>query len=134
MFDNNYLVIDDIGEKEVLCMACSKVIKSRQEIPSKNNKDRFIYSMSQHADYKEIPVILSDGNISFLMVCDDCKFSDITEENAAKITSQISNALKSQLEHSGKSPDLIDEIIKNINRKVVRRAETSEAAKAMRGI
>lgn len=133
-FTCDYLVFDEFGEKEILCMSCSKTIKSRQEIKSDKHQGQIVREMSKHAEYREIPVILSDGNIAFIMVCDDCKFSPISEEDAANITKQISEALKTQLIHNGKPVDVVDEIIRNINRKVVRKAETYEAARAMKGV
>lgn len=124
-FEHDYLIYDVLGMLRVLCMACGVPIKTRSEVDLK--------FMAKHADYREIPVSLSDGNIAFIMVCDDCKFVEIGEE-AKKITLQIRKALRTQLIWEGKHPDLVDAIIEGNKREVLRKAETSEVVHAMRSL
>ena len=114
-FDHNYLVFDKFGLKEVKCMTDPTVI---------------IRELGKHSEYREIPVILSDGNIAFIMVCDACKFHAVEPE---KVTKQIQGALKLQLLWEGKTEDVVDEILKSITRTVTRKAETSEVANVMKG-
>ena len=130
MYEHNYLVYDKFGLKEVKCMRCGHVIKSRSEIVSKTNPQIIIREIGKHPEYREIPVILSDGNIAFIMVCDDCKFKEIDPE---RVTQQVQDALSLQLLWEGKSQDIVNEILKSITRKVTRKAETSEVANVMKG-
>lgn len=132
-FEHNYLVFDEFGEKEILCMSCGKTIKSRAEVMSKMEPGMVIREMSKHADYREVPVSLSDGNISFIMVCDDCKFVDIRKEEAEKITNQIKNAFKTQMIWTGKTEDVIEATLNKVDRKVIRKAELEEVTAAMKG-
>lgn len=132
MFTVNYLIFDEFGIERVLCMACAKVIKTRKEIVSKSGAP--IRELSKHNDYKEIPVILNKGQLAFIMVCDDCKFSEISKEDARNISHQLQEALKLQLEHEGKLPDVIETIVKEQNFNVVRKAEVSEVTAALRGV
>lgn len=134
MFDKDYMVFDEFGLKEIRCMSCGNTIKSRQEIMSAQFPGKVIREISKHPEYKEIAVVLSDGNLAFIMVCDNCKFIEIGEEEAKKITQQISNALRSQLSWEGKTDDLIDEIIKNQPRQVIRKADVGEVTRALRGV
>jgi hypothetical protein len=67
------------------------------------------------------------------MVCDDCKFVAIGEEEAKLISKQLRNALALQLEFEGKLPDLISEIIKTASCDVTRKAEVNEVAAVIRG-
>lgn len=133
-FTHNYLVYDEFGLKNVLCMACAKQIKTRAEIRSEIDRNAIIRELSKHADYREIPVILDDKKLAFIMVCDDCKFVNITEMEAKDISEQIRNGLRVQLEYEGKLPDLVEEILKQKNYNVVRKAEVSEVTAALRGI
>lgn len=133
-FEHDYLIFDEFGEKEILCMSCGKSIKSRSEIVSQVDPSRVIREMSKHADYREIPVYLSDGNIAFIMVCDECKFTEIDEQNARNITNQIQQALASQLRWQGKTDDIIEEILKQIQRRVIRKADIHEVTHALRGV
>ena len=129
-FDKDYLVYDEFGLVEVHCMACDKTIKSRQEIKSQLDPNRIIREVAKHADYKEIPIVFSDGNIAFLMVCDECKFIEIDEMKAERITTQLNRALRLQLEWEGKEPEIVDEMVMRAERKVLRKAEASELGKA----
>ena len=134
MFTNNYLVFDEFGLKHVLCMACSKPIKSRAEIKSNHYPNSIVRELAKHADYREIPVILDGGKLAFIMVCNDCKFVPISEKEGQDISSQLKAGLKEQLEYEGKLPDLIQEIIRDKNCTVLRKAEVSEVTAALRGI
>ena len=130
MFDHNYLVYDKFGLKEVKCMSCGHVIKSRSELVSKTDPTVIIRELGKHSEYREIPVILSDNNIAFIMVCDACKFHEVEPE---KVTKQIQDALKLQLVWEGKSLEVIDEILSSITRKVTRKAEPNEVAHVLKG-
>lgn len=133
-FIRPYILYDEFGEKAILCMSCGKTIKSRTEVLSKMEPNRVIRELAKHADYREIPVLLSDKNILFLMVCDDCKFVDIGEKEAPLVTNQIKEAIRSQLTWSGKTEDVIEETLKRMDRHVVRKAEPGEAATALKGV
>ena len=133
-FMHNYLSFDEFGICMVRCMACGKTIKSRVEIKSNFMDQIIIRELSKHSDYREIPVILKDGKLAFIMVCDDCKFVPISEEDANCITTQLIQALKMQLEYEGKLPDLIEEILKVRNFKVLRKAEVQEVTAAYGGV
>ena len=130
-FEHNYLIYDEFGEKEILCMSCAKPIKTRVEARSKLDDTKIIREVMKHADYREIPVILSDGNIAFIMVCDDCKFCEV---DAEKVTTQLRKAAQVQLEWGGKTADVVEAILNKIERKVIRRAELDEVANAMKGM
>jgi len=128
VFMHDYLVFDEFGIEKVLCMSCAKPIKTRTEIKTKF--DKVVRDMAKHADYREIPVILHDGKLAFIMVCDECKFVPI---DAELISGQLQRALKMQLEFEGKLPDLINEILKEAHYNVLRKAEVSEVTAALRG-
>jgi len=132
-FEHDYLVFDEFGLKEVLCMSCSKTIKTRTEIKSNFIDERIIRELSKHSDYREIPIILESGKLAFIMVCDGCKFVSIGEDEAKNITNQLSQALKMQLEYEGKLPDLIEEVLKVDKHIVLRKAEVAEVTAALRG-
>ncbi len=132
-FTHDYLRFDEYGLAVVLCMACGNPIKSRVEQRSMIDPSVIIREVAKHADYREIPVMLSDGNIAFIMVCDACRNVNIGEEQAALITRQLNTAFDQQLTAEGKSRELIDALIANQTRSVVRRAETSETAKILKG-
>jgi len=134
MFKHNYLVFDEFGLKQILCMGCEKAIKSRAEIKSSHYPNSIIRELSKHADYREIPVLLEDGKLAFIMVCDECKFSKIETEEAKDISNQLKEALKSQLLQEGKTEDLVEEVLKHKNYNVLRKAEVSEVAAALRGV
>jgi NAD-dependent SIR2 family protein deacetylase len=133
-FDKDYLIYDEFGLKEVHCLCCDEVIKSRVELQSEKHPGSFIREMAKHAQYREMPVVLSDGNISFLMVCEGCKFHQITDVEAERITNQIKDAARTQMLWEGKLPDLIDKILESQTRKVLRNAEVAEVTKAMKGV
>lgn len=128
-FEFDYMIMDEFGEKEIICMACAKTIKSRSEIKTQNG---LVRELAKHADYREVPVILSNGSIAFIMVCDDCKFVHIGEVEAALLTKQIFNARRIQLEHKGLTADVIQTILDQFDFPVLRKAENSEVASAMR--
>lgn len=133
-FGGDYLVYDEFGLKEVRCMACGKPIKTRQEIPASSDPSKIIREVAKHADYKEIPVFLSDGNLAFLMVCDECRFIDIDEPKAARATEQLRRALRQQLSWEGKTEEVIEEILKKSTRAVIRRAEPAEVGNTVKGV
>lgn len=131
-FIHDYLIFDEFGIKEILCQACANPIKTRAEIKSRDQKT-FIRELSKHLDYREIPVILEEGKLAFIMVCDGCKFIQINDDDAKKISDQLKRALKLQLSFEGKLPDLVDEILKSVNYNVIRKAEVAEVTAALRG-
>lgn len=133
-FEHNYLIYDEFGEKEILCMSCGKKIKTRSEIQSKKFPGKIIREMSNHSDYREIPVKLSDGNLAFIMVCDDCKFVDINPDNCRRIDNQLRQALKRQMEWHGKTEEIISAVLEKNKRTVTGRAEPSDVALAMKGV
>jgi len=132
-FTHDYLIFDEFGLERILCMQCAKPIKTRSEVVSKLNPKVVIRELAKHADYREIPVILDDEKIAFIMVCDECKFFSIDEEKAKNISDQIVNGLRLQLEFEGKLPDLIEGILKTQNYNVKRKAEVFEVTAALRG-
>ena len=131
-FMHNYLLFDEFGIRAVRCMACGTNIKSRSEIKSSNGS--MIRELSKHADYREIPVLLDGGKLAFIMVCDGCKFIPIEDDELKSISWQLEQAFKMQLEFEGKLPDLIDEIVKVRNFKVLRKAEVQEVTSAYGGV
>lgn len=133
MFTHDYLIFDELGIEQVKCMSCAKPIKTRKEVKSRIFQDRVIRELVKHADYREIPVILEDGKLAFIMVCDDCKFVSIGEKESKDISEQLKRALKLQLEFEGKLPDVIEEILKMRNYTVLRKAEVSEITAVLRG-
>lgn len=133
MFDHDYLVFDEFGLKQVLCMNCSKPIKSRAEIKSNHFPNSIVREVAKHADYREIPVILEGGKLAFIMVCDDCKFFEIGEKEAKDLSLQMKNALKMLLGQEGKTPDMIEAVANNSNYNVLRKAEVAEVTAAYRG-
>jgi hypothetical protein len=132
-WEHNYLVHDEFGIERILCMACGNPIKSRQEMRSSLDQGKIIRDMAKHAEYREIPVYLNDGNIAFIMVCEACRQDDITPEVADKISNQLLKALRSQLEFEGKTEEVIEAVLKETTRKIIRKAEVNEVAKAMKG-
>ena len=129
-FDIDYLIMDEFGVKQVLCMSCGIPIKTRSEIKSMIDPRLVIREMAKHPEYKEMGVILSDGNVCFIMICDGCKFNDIEPE---KISQQLQNAYRTQFLWEGKDKDLVEEVLKTNSRKVIRKADTFEMAKALKG-
>lgn len=114
-------------------MACgTNKIKTRSEMKSKFD-DKIIRELMKHPEYREVPVLLEDGKLAFIMVCDECKFVPIKGNQPELISKQLSNALKAQLEFEGKLPDLVEELLKVKNYTVLRKAETAEVVAALRG-
>lgn len=134
MFSHEYLIFDEFGLKQVLCLACSKPIKTRSELKSDLYPKLVVRELARHADYREIPILLKNGRIAFIMVCDECKFVNIGEKEAEDISLQLNAGLKLQLEYEGKLPDLIEQILINRNLKVLRKAEVLEVTAALRGV
>ena len=127
LFTNPYITYDKYGLFEVRCMASNKPIKTRMEEPSKIDPKRFVYVMGTHPNYREFPVLLSDDSIAFIMVSDEYKDMDITPEYADRISSQIYQAKRSELESQGKTKDFIDTALEKVsNRKVIRRINLDE--------
>jgi hypothetical protein len=126
----NYLVYDEFGLKEVLCINCGKAIKTRIEIRSSSDDKVIIREISKHADYREMPFILDTNQIAFIMVCDDCKFKEMEMEI---ISERLTNALREQLKWEGKIPEVIEAIVEQKKFNVQRRAETSEVVEALKG-
>jgi hypothetical protein len=127
---SNYLVYDEFGLKEVLCINCWKAIKSRSEIRSLTDSKVIIREISKHADYREIPVILDSGKVAFIMVCDDCKFKDIEPE---MISERLNDALRNQLEFEGKLPEMVEAILEEKKFHVSRKADVSEVMAVLKG-
>lgn len=134
MFSHDYLIFDEFGLKQVLCLACAKPIKTRSELKSELYPKLVVRELAKHADYREIPVILEQGKFAFIMVCDECKFVNIGEKEAELISNQLQTALRMQLKQEGKLPDLIEQITKEKKFNVLRKAEMSEVTAALRGV
>lgn len=127
-FTKDYLTYDNYGLAEIRCMACNIPIKTRMEEPSKINPSRFVYVLGKHANYREIPVLLSDNSISFVMVCSDMENLPITEKEAPLISHQICNAKRMELEYEGRPNDLIEVVLNNMiaKKRVLRRLTPQE--------
>jgi len=126
----DYLVYDEFGLKEVLCICCGKKIKSRMEIRSSSDKNVIIREVAKHADYREIPMLLESGQIAFIMICDDCKFKEM---DAKDISDKLNGALRVQLQQEGKLPDMIDAIISEKRFCVVKKADVTEVMAVLKG-
>jgi len=134
LFTVDYLILDEFGTKEILCLGCGVPVKSRMEIRSQKFSGQIIRELSSHNNYKEIPFIRENGSISFIMVCSDCVQIEITPEHICKIIEQIKSALKKQFIWEGKEEFLVDEIIKEKFSPILRKAEVQEVTKAMRSV
>jgi hypothetical protein len=130
----DYLIYDEFGIKEILCIVCGRAIKTRVEIQSNRDPKIIIREISKHSDYKEIPVVLKTNQLAFLMVCDDCKAIDIGENEAVEISNSLNFALNKQLEFEGKLPDMAKAIVKEKEFNVLRKADIPEVMAALRGV
>lgn len=127
LFTQPYLTYDKYGLFEVRCMASNKPIKTRMEEPSKIDPKKFVYVIGTHPNYREFPVLLSDNTISFLMVSDEYQNTDITPEYADRISKQIHDAKKSELEYQGKTKEFINVALEKItSKRVIRRLTLDE--------
>lgn len=119
-----YLTYDNLGLKEVRCMYCDKPIKSRMEEPSKIDPKRFVYGISKHANYREMPVRLSDNTVALLMVCDEHEYLDLTVEDMDLFSQMIVDGKRMELESHGRPKDVIEATIKHLSKKRVLRRLT----------
>jgi hypothetical protein len=134
-FEHDYLVFDELGIKQVGCMACGNAIKTRKQIPSDLSNGKVVWDLAKHADYREIPVVLSDMKISFLMICDSCRFVDIGKKEADLITGQLQRAKYQELEFEGKDKLIIDVLMEPWNKRfIMRKAEPIDIEEMMRGV
>lgn len=128
LFTKDYVTYDQYGLAEVRCMATNIPIKSRMEEPSKLDPKRFVYVLGNHSNYREFPVLLSDGSVSFLMVCTDMENVPIGVSEAARITKQIYDAKKIELESQGKPKEVVNAVLDGLalKKKVLRRLTPQE--------
>lgn len=122
-FDHDYLVMDEFGRKELLCMCCGKKVAGRVERESEKFRGKTSLDFMKFADYREVPFFLKDNSIAFLIFCDEHKN---VEPDADKLSQQIRRARIMDLKNSGKTQDFIDEVMANFERKSVIRKLTGE--------
>lgn len=135
LFTLPYLEYDDLGLRTVRCMASGKPIKSRMEIPSKTNPKAFVYAISKHPNYREIPALVSDGTVVFLMVSDEFENIEITPEEAQRITQQIEDGKRAEMKASGRASFYIDSVLDRMkNKKVIRIMSPSEIKEKFGGL
>lgn len=125
-FKHDYIAYDEFGLKEIRCMATGKVIASRIERESKKFSGKTSFDIMRYADYREIPFLAKDGSISFLIFCDEHKDTVVGEAEAALITEQIRRAKVMELKNSGKTPEFIETVMQNFDRKSIVRKLTDE--------
>lgn len=125
-FQHDYISIDEFGLKEIRCMASGKTVAHRIERPSEKYPGRTSFQLMRHAEYREIPYLLKDGSISFLIFCDEEKDVVVGEEDAKLISDQIRRAKIMELKHSGKTDDFIEKVLANFGNKHVIRRLTDE--------
>jgi len=122
-----YLTYDKYGLCEVRCMYCDKSIKSRMEEPSKIDPKRFVYAISKHANYREIPVLLSDSTVAFLMVCDEHEGLSLSVDDLELFSQMILDGKKLEMENQGRPKAIIDATLEHLSKKrVVRRLTQQE--------
>lgn len=128
-FKHDYIEYDECGLKEVRCMASGKVIGRRTERESKKFPGKTLMQFYRYADYREIPYILSDGSVSFLIFCDQYKDHELNDEEVALVNDQIRRARIMEMKYSGRSGEFIEKIISGIeNKKIIRRMTESEVS------
>lgn len=125
-FDHDYLIMDEFGRKEIRCMACAKVIGTRHEKPSEKFSKRTFADFMKFPDYCEMPFLLKDNSIAFLMFCDEHCDIEISEENAAKMTGQLQRAKRAEVEFMGRRRKYADQILERFSQKIVVRRMTPE--------
>lgn len=125
-FDHDYLVMDEFGKNELLCMNCGKKIAGRVERESEKFRGKTSFEFMKHSDYREIPFWLKDGTIAFLMFCDECKNVEAGEEEAGKLSEQLRRARIIDLKSSGKTDEFIDLAMSNFHLKQVIRKLTGD--------
>jgi len=135
LFTNDYVTYDQYGLVEARCMATNVPIKTRMEEPSRLDSKRFVYVVGKHANYREIPVLLADNSVSFLMVSSEMEHVVVGEPEAAKITDQIIRAKQLELENAGRSREIVSAVIAGMRdkKKVLRRLTPQEIKKIFGG-
>lgn len=128
LFSHDYVTYDQYGLAQVRCMATNVPIKTRMEEPSRLDPKRFVYVVGKHHNYREIPVLLSDGSTSFLMVSQEMEDMEIGEEEAARITQQLIRAKKLELDNAGRPREVVASVIEGMSerKKVLRRLTKQE--------
>lgn len=126
LFKHDYISIDEYGIKDIRCMASGNVVAHREEHQSEKYPGKTSFKLMRHSDYREIPHLLADNSISFLIFCDEYKGTDLTPEQLELVSDQIKRAKIMELKHSGKTDDFIEKVMANIERKKVIRRLTNE--------
>lgn len=125
-FEHDYILFDEFGLKEIRCMASGKVVANRVERESEKFQGKTSFQLSKHADYREIPYLLKDGSVCFLIFCDEHKGTEVGESEALLVTDQIRRAKIAELKNSGKTEDFIEKIMVGFERKSVVRKLTDD--------
>lgn len=118
-FKQDYLVMDEFGKKELRCMASGKIVGSRIERESKRFRGKTTMEFMRHSDYCEMPFLMKDGSIAFLIFCEDYKNADVGEEELKRINEQLRRAKRIELKSHGKTDDFIENIMQKFNEKEV---------------
>lgn len=122
-FEHDYLVMDEFGRKELLCMYCGKKVAGRVERESEKFRGKTSFDFMKFSDYCEIPFFLKDNSIAFLIFCDEHKNND---PDTDKLSQQIRRAKIMEMRNSGKTQDFIDQVMVNFENKSVIRKLTGE--------
>lgn len=125
-FKHDYIVYDDCGLKEIRCMASGKVIGKRVERDSKKFPGKTLMQFQRYIDYREVPYILKDGSISFLIFCDQYKDHEMSDEEVERVNAQLYRAKVAELKYSGRTDEFINTFLANIENKHVVRRMTEE--------
>lgn len=127
-FTHDYLTYDKYGLAEMRCMASNVPIKSRMEEVSKKDPSRLVYVLGKHSNYCEIPVLMEDHSVAFLVLSKDYKDIPIETEEAKLISQQLLRAKRMELEDQKWPEDVIEAVLFNMEKKkkVLRRLTPQE--------
>ncbi|MEE8208245.1 MAG: hypothetical protein V3T88_04725 [Nitrosomonadaceae bacterium] len=124
IYDQDYLVYDEYGLKQVNCMRCNTPIKERTIRLSRVSEGRNIYieSVRSLSNFAAVPVVLSDGSWTNILMDRDCaKAYRLTEEEKEGMAEQLKNGWIGEARGLKRSQEEIDGIKDRVKKtKVIR--------------
>jgi hypothetical protein len=125
LYDNNYLVYDEYGLKQVNCMRCNVVVKERVLRLSRVKDDEPIYieSVKSLSNFTAVPVELDNGSWTNILMCKDCKKEyQLTDEEKVGMANQLKGGWVEEARGLRRSQKEIKAIAKRVKKtKVVKK-------------
>jgi len=120
-YDQEHVEFDDYGIVAIKCMCCGEpvVVRSYIEVPHRSLPDKVVQVMAlkKLPNQCEIKVQLSDGSVSFLPHCTNCRDTNTLDTTGA--TTLMHRGWEMELEHSGKDRNAIKELMINAKTKSI---------------